>query len=245
MRIYSLDSTPSTSRVAAELGPEAEHGLVVTTPCQTAGRGQRGNSWEAEPGKNLTFSVVLRPDWPALRQFELSMLTAVVVAQCTEQLIEMPVRVKWPNDIYVGDRKICGILFENSLAGTKLDRAIIGIGLNLNQRQFRSDAPNPVSAVQLTGVEYDLEQSLHTLAAALIDAVDAYVQNPDVEQLSTSYHARLYRNDGNMHLWRDCASGSEFAATIVNVEPTGFLNLVDSDGNAHRYAFKEVQWGEK
>ena len=246
MRILQLPTATSTSRVAADLGDEAEHGLVVNTDCQTAGRGQRGNTWEAEPGRNLTFSLVLRPGhWPAVRQFELSMVAAVAVAEAVEKLLgpDHRVTVKWPNDIYVGDRKICGILFENTLSGQNLQRVINGIGENINQRRVLSDAPNPVSVFQLTGTEHPLPQALNLVASAVIDAVDAYVANPEPENMSAGYHARLYRNDGALHPWRDAATGHEFQASILHVAPTGHLSLsVPGEAAPRTYAFKEVTW---
>lgn len=168
------DTCPSTNSDPAVLDPEAPHGLVVAAREQTAGRGQRGNTWECEPGSNLSFSIVLRPgDLHAARQFCISEAVALAVAETVEEElrrngVDDPVYVKWPNDIYVGDRKICGILIENTITGTHIDKSIVGIGLNVNQREFHSDAPNPVSIIQLTARETPLQPLLDRLTSRLL-----------------------------------------------------------------------------
>ncbi len=168
------DTCPSTNSDPAVLDPEAPHGLVVAAREQTAGRGQRGNTWESGPGLNLSFSIVLRPgDLHAVRQFCISEAVALAVAETVEEElrsngVDDPVYVKWPNDIYVGDRKICGILIENTVTGTHIDKSVVGIGLNVNQREFHSDAPNPVSIIQLTARETPLQPLLDRLTARLL-----------------------------------------------------------------------------
>lgn len=144
-RIVWLDSCGSTNDALTEIDG-ADHGTVAVCRRQTAGRGQRGNKWESEPGKNLTFSILLCPDIEARSQFEMSMLVSLAVADFIDAVLgRRAAKVKWPNDIYVADGKICGILIENRLSGTMLERAVAGIGINVNQTVFRSGAPNPVS----------------------------------------------------------------------------------------------------
>lgn len=232
---------------------ETPHGTVVVTPEQTAGRGQRGNGWESAPGQNLTFSVVLRPDrWPASRQFELSMAVSVGVARALSAA--MPgeqVRIKWPNDIYVGNGKMVGMLLENTLSGCNIDRCIAGIGINVNQRRFVSDAPNPVSMSMLTGQTYDLDVLLRDVCASVLEAVDGYMRasqsdtgiltGPDaVTALSRTYHAQLWRNDGGMYRWLDTSTLQMFSASIHHVDADGPLHLTDSAGCRRRYLFKQV-----
>lgn len=241
MRIIRLDEATSTNTVAAELGDAAEHGCTVWAINQKAGRGQRGNTWEAEPGKNLTFSLVLRPSAiSAAHQFELSMLVSIATVRVFERRLGRKVLIKWPNDIYVDNKKICGILIENSLSGTRIDRAIVGIGINVNQTTFRSDAPNPVSMKQLTGEEYELEPLLTEFVSEIVDAVDYYADNTEPDELSALYASMLWRNDGAMHRWLDAASGSIISARIKGVDTTGMLTLTDADGTDRTYAFKEV-----
>ena len=156
MTIIELESVPSTNTWAKEHAEELHHADIVLTHDQTAGRGQRGNSWEAEPGMNLTFSLCLEPSsiLPS-EQFLLSEAVALGVADAVAQALGLDtqqeeITVKWPNDIYAGNRKIAGILIEHSIRGNRIAKSIAGIGLNVNQRLFRSDAPNPVSMHQLT-----------------------------------------------------------------------------------------------
>jgi BirA family transcriptional regulator, biotin operon repressor / biotin---[acetyl-CoA-carboxylase] ligase len=152
-----LDETTSTNSYLAELCdtqtcPEL---TSVYTAYQSAGRGQRGNSWESEAGANLLFSFVVYPEFlEARRQFLLSQITALALQEILSLYTE-DIRIKWPNDIYWKDKKLCGTLIENDLTGTHIGRSISGTGVNLNQEQFISDAPNPVSLFQITGKRYD------------------------------------------------------------------------------------------
>lgn len=235
-----LDVCGSTNAVLNDM-PDAPGGTVVATRCQTAGRGQRGASWEAEPGANLTFSQLFRPEkLPADRQFELSMLVSLAVADTVDSLLEdegcdKRTKIKWPNDIYVGDNKIAGILIENKLRGVQIHRSIAGIGLNVNQLSFLSDAPNPVSLKQLTSVDTPLEPLLETLTDRLADYVDNY--DGDAAALKTRYMSRLYRGDGREYTFA-LPDGTHFDAAIIDVDLDGTLHL--SDNNA--YAFKEVAY---
>lgn len=238
-RVIWLDSAASTnSELAARCGT-LPHGAVIACRCQTAGRGQRGNSWEAEPGRNLTFSLLLRPSviGPA-GSFRMSMLVAIAVAESLEQAMPgQHVSVKWPNDIYVGDMKICGILIENSFSANRIDRAIVGIGINVNQTEFRSDAPNPVSMTMLTGRTYDLGNLLGDVTRHIIETFDSYEAAPDDDDLSRRYHARLWRRHG-LHRWHDALTGEDITAAMRDVALTGHLTL-DTDP-PRTYAFKEI-----
>ena len=251
VKVLTLAQTNSTNSAAAALGDDAVHGTVVSAVCQTAGRGQRGNTWESAPGLNATFSLVLRPSgWPVLRQFELSMVISVAITRAIEQLLfqgvnaadraGLPVRIKWPNDIYIANKKVCGILIENSLHGAAIARLIMGAGVNLNQCEFLSDAPNPVSLKQLSGRDYDVTESVRHLSQAVTDSVDAYLAHPDTEALLRDYHALLWRNDGAMHSWLDTAAGTVFAAAIDSVAPDGLLTLRTPASLLRTFRFKEV-----
>ena len=267
------DTCPSTNSDPAVLDPEAPHGLVVAAREQTAGRGQRGNTWESGPGLNLSFSIVLRPAGihPA-RQFCISEAVALAVAETVEEElrsngVDDPVYVKWPNDIYVGDRKICGILIENTVTGTHIDKSIVGIGLNVNQREFHSDAPNPVSIIQLTARETPLQPLLDRLTARLLTLAGGIPSwkggilppitqhgkaascrrspNPPTppqitNPLHQTYLSRLWRNDGALHRWRDPSTGEIIDASIVDVDPDGILTLRHADTTLHPYAFKQI-----
>lgn len=160
-----LHETTSTNSYLDELcnNSSVEELTSVYTDFQTAGRGQRGNSWESEDGANLLFSFVLYPDFlEARKQFYLSQITALALQEVLSQYTD-GIRIKWPNDIYWKDKKICGTLIENDLTGIHISRSISGTGVNLNQERFVSDAPNPVSLFQITGQRYDRKEILHQL----------------------------------------------------------------------------------
>ncbi len=227
-----VDETPSTN---ALIQPDTPHGHCVAAVSQTAGRGQRGNSWEAESGKNLTFSLCLRPDaLPAARQFEVSMTVAVAVCDYLRSLVDTPqwLTLKWPNDIYFGDRKLGGILIENTINCGMIERSIVGIGINVNQKCFLSDAPNPISLIHVTGLEMQLRPLMQHLADAIVDS-----QPCDV----ATYRSHLWRGEGE-HPFRDVATGRLFRASVSDVNPDGRLVLADTAGNLREYYFKEVEW---
>ena len=152
-----LNETHSTNSYLRELimrEKEQPEGTVVITDYQTAGRGQKGNSWESERGKNLTFSILLHPNHiPPGKQFILSQLISIAIVGVLKKY-DRHFTIKWPNDIYWKEKKIAGMLIEVDLTGSSLSNAIIGIGININQRHFKSDAPNPVSLTQITGKEH-------------------------------------------------------------------------------------------
>lgn len=237
--IEILDSCPSTNAVLAAR-PDLPHGYTVVARSQTAGRGQRGNSWEAEPGKNLTFSLLLRPkELPVTRQFELSMVVALAVKEAIDNALAaygspLHADIKWSNDIYVADKKICGILIENKLAGINIERSVVGIGINVNQTVFLSDAPNPTSLALLTGAEVQLEQLLEEVVDTIVARFDAYELSPAPSQLKAAYMACLTRTSG-MHPFTDAQHG-RFYAHITDVDFDGTLTL----SNGCRYAFKEL-----
>ena len=222
--------------------------LAIVAEYQTAGKGCGSNTWESERGKNLTFSVLLHPtEIRASWQFRISEAVSVALCETLKRLFRplsssdsspdsgvQEVTIKWPNDIYVGDRKICGILIENRLKGSTITDSIVGIGLNVNQREFRSDAPNPVSIYQLTGEETDREALLQAFLKELSKAMEM-----EPEALAQAYRSRLYRREG-MHRFSD--SHGVFEAKVLNVLDDGRLVLLDTEGKARMYAFKEVQF---
>lgn len=239
MNIITVPSTPSTNTTLAEMAPELPHGTVLLTRRQSAGRGQRGNSWEAEPGKNLTMSMLLLPQGiAAAAQFAVSEAVALAVASLLDRFIDSArVKVKWPNDIYVDNRKIAGILIENVVAGASLVRCIAGIGLNINQREFLSNAPNPVSLIQLTGREENVEALCADLAETILTNME--LAEADPAALHARYLSRLWRAEGP-HPFAE-PQGAPFMAEIAGVAPDGFLTLrLCEDGSLRRYAFKEV-----
>ena len=235
-----IDEAQSTNTLMALQCAGLPHGAVIAARRQTAGRGQRGNSWESEPDSNLTFSMLLRPRViHAATQFELSMLVSLGVCDALRSACGLDIQVKWPNDIYVGDKKICGILIENSLEGHRIGRSIAGIGINVNQERFLSDAPNPVSLTTLTGRTFDLQSLLSDVSRAIVNRIDDYESSPDAGRLLSEYRALLWRSDG-YYLWHDAARDETFEGRISDVAATGLLTVTTRTGESRTYAFKEV-----
>lgn len=239
MKIITLDSTPSTNTWLRK-HPDTPHATFVAARDQTAGRGQRGNTWESEPGMNLTFSVIfcpkmIKPD----RQFAISRAVSLAIVDILRNHLPHPesISVKWPNDIYAGERKICGILIENSISCEHIIRSIAGIGLNVNQKQFFSDAPNPVSMTNLAGRCFDLDQLLQETAETIIGRFEA--EDAACGTLTEKeYMSTLWRR-GDFYPYRT-PDGDRFDADIAGVDQMGFLTLRHRDGTLSRHAFKEV-----
>ena len=225
--------------------------VVVTAEYQSAGRGQAGNTWESARGCNLLFSIQISPQWlPATNLFSLSEMIALSLRDTVEEILTAEthetgrtvrpheVTVKWPNVIYVDDKKVAGILIETELQGQIIKRAIIGVGLNINQPHFESDAPNPVSLFQLTGKT--LERSF--LLASVLGYFNHYYtksQNGELDALHSAYRQALYRGSAGT-FWPFQDVQGEFMARIVDVKPDGHLILEDQSGRLRSYAFKEV-----
>ena len=229
-KIIHIEETDSTNRWMKENG---EGEMVVVAEYQTAGKGCGSNSWESERGKNLLMSILMHPKHlQAKNQFIITQIVSVALCRTLENYIDKPVEIKWPNDIYVDNRKICGVLIENRLQGRMIKDSIIGIGLNVNQQEFRSDTPNPVSIMQLTGKETDREE----LLTRFLD-----ILNKTAESKTTcfDYQNLMYRRTGN-YLFK--TKTNCFTASIIGVNNDGRLMLQDENGLAHLFAFKEIQF---
>jgi BirA family biotin operon repressor/biotin-[acetyl-CoA-carboxylase] ligase len=242
-QIIHIEETASTNRYLQDYLQKKRlpEGSAVVAGYQTAGRGQAGNAWESAPGKNLTFSLVVYPETiPANEQFVLSQLTSLAVAE-TLQSYTGGISVKWPNDIYWMDKKICGILIENTLMGEFLQTSVIGVGLNLNQTEFTSHAPNPISLHQITGKEYNKEEVLHNLLQRFYRY---YLQalGGETEGIRQAYKESLYRKDGYHAYCESLNPTHPFDARILGVEPSGHLQLHLQSGETRRYAFKEIRF---
>ena len=257
MQIIRLDQIGSTNTYVAEHHSELLSDTVIVTDNQTAGRGQRGNSWEAEPGKNLTFTILVRPtDFRAIRQFSLSEATAVAIVDVIKETLGIETKIKWPNDIYYQDRKLAGILIEHAVMGSNIMHTIIGVGLNVNQSRFLSDAPNPVSLFQILGHEIDRNELLEKVCHRICENIASLTSDDSFEAMHKSYMHYLWRNDHRLHPFRDLIVGDTFYGSILEIEPTGHLNILEEndedpetfdastqpDGFVRRFAFKEVEW---
>lgn len=237
--IYWIDETESTQDVLLGAVSEYDNLSVAAARLQTAGRGQRGNSWLAGKGENLTFSVLLKfgaggfPSLPASRQFSIS--EAVSEGICRYLASRgIDARIKWPNDIYVRNRKICGILIENSLSGLDIATSVVGIGLNVNQKDFPPQLVNPTSMFLQTGRRYTPEEELPRL-------IDFIFPSGKLENRSEAYRSRLYRF-GEFHEYTDCSDGSVFEGRIIGVSEHGMLQVENRKGELKEFAFKEISY---
>ncbi|MPM48631.1 Bifunctional ligase/repressor BirA [bioreactor metagenome] len=240
-QIIRLEETESTNSYLRDLlkSQHLEEGSVVVADFQTAGRGQVGNSWYSDKGDNLLFSLLIYPTGiPANEQFIISRMVSLAIKNTLDQFAD-DIRIKWPNDIYWKERKIAGILIENSLQGKVIENSIIGIGLNLNQQIFPAELPNPVSLRQITATEQDKNYILDLLLKEFF-LLYRSLQRGEKQVIEDEYMLDLYRANG--YYWYEDANG-RFQAEIDNVLPSGHLVLRTLDTNEERiYAFKEVQF---
>lgn len=235
--ILYLEETNSTNTYIKELysTKRLPDGFTVCTDYQTAGRGQRGNSWEAERAKNLLFSIILYPTHLyANQQFLISEAISLAIK---DVLVEYTadISIKWPNDIYWQEKKIAGILIENALTDIMLNYSIIGVGLNVNQDEFTSNAPNPVSLKQIIG--QDLDRSI--LLRKIQDRLFYYYDQFDTELLNKVYNESLFRK-GGWHWYSDHKTA--FLAQLITVEKDGMLVLRLENNTLRTFFFKEIKF---
>lgn len=238
--LIHINETNSTNNYLQSLCSEqkVEELTVVVADFQTSGRGQRGNSWESDPGKNLLFSTVIFPEFlEARRQFLISQIISLAIKEELDTYTS-DISIKWPNDIYWKEKKICGMLIENDLMGRNISQSIAGIGININQETFHSFAPNPVSLRQITGKEFDLFEILKSIVLR-IQSYYSLLKKGNTESIVCQYEMSLFRKEG-MHRFKD--ANGEFLARIICVEPEGRLILEDEILNKRGYMFKEVEY---
>ena len=235
-----LDTIDSTMQYLArpEFSACEDSFIVATAEYQTAGRGQKGTFWESEKGKNLLLGMVLRhTHLHPTEQFYLSEICALALVE-TLDTYTAGCTIKWPNDIYYADRKVSGMLLEHTLQGATLSQTIVGIGLNINQHTFLSDAPNPVSLVQILNQEICRE----TLLDAFLQRFQTYyarLEQQDFSTIHSSYVNRLYRHNA----WATFREETDtFMGRIVDVETTGRLVIETVEGVKRKFTFKEVAY---
>ncbi len=238
-----LDETDSSnSHLTRLLGEDEaiEEGFTIWVDSQTAGRGQIGNTWLSEKGENLLFSILLKPrNVKISEQFYISEAVAVALLKTLKTIFPSEdFSLKWPNDIYFKEKKIAGILIENSLMGGEISHAIVGVGLNVNQSSFDDSLPNPISLSLITGEKFDRQSLLNKLVDAILSEVHA-LYNGDFNQVRCVYMNMLFRKDLFSKYYD---SNGEFRAVIKDVEPNGRLHLKLENGEERSYFFKEVEF---
>ena len=236
--IIHLKEVHSTNRYTAEMlsnsVPIAD-GSVIMADFQTAGKGQSAAIWESMPKENLLLSVYYRPHFLKIAdQFMLSIAISLAICDFLKKHIEN-VTIKWPNDIYVGDQKIAGILIENSLQQDVIKNSIIGIGLNINQKTFSAQAKNACSLSQLTGLQYDLQQKLQILCECIEERYES-IKTEDYLSIRLAYLQQLYRFQQPANY---LINGQVQLGTIEGIDEFGRLSL-SINGSMHYFNNKEI-----
>ena len=237
-QLFFLPVCKSTNSEAQQLllKNEATEGCVVLTDEQTQGRGQRGNSWEAAPGKNITLSVILSPVFLAVRhQFYLNMAVSLAVLDLLHEQGLEQARVKWPNDLYFEDRKLGGILIENTVTSQSIQHSIVGIGLNVNQLHFGIGTATSLAAE--VGTQLDVKRLVNRLLE-LLEKRYLELRSGRIDKLKYEYLQALYRyQEEHGYL----IGTEEIQGRIMGVDEDGRLAL-EIDGGLRYFGFKEITY---
>ena len=234
--IIYLPTCHSTNDVASDLVSNSAtlEGVFVITDQQIKGKGQRGNTWLSQKGENIMFSLILKPTFlNPMKQFYLNMISSLAVMRTVQHFLPNElIRVKWPNDVLVGQEKVAGILIENSLSGSEVSSSIFGIGLNVNQNDFQG--LNATSMAKKANVQFDKQQVLEILFSE-IERLYLALNNRDELGIKAEYLENLYGYGSKIRLY----SEYEFEGEIIDVDNSGLLNVRDG-ANVHEFDFKEV-----
>ncbi len=239
----SIDSTNSEARRRLLANAKMS---VYAAKFQTAGRGQRGNKWSSEAGQNLTFSVLLNfthpqmPDFAVRNQFLLSIVASLSVSDLLRKL-NICNTIKWPNDIYIGRRKVCGMLIENIVGNAGLEHSIIGIGLNLNQTEFPPELVNPTSVLVSSGLKTVPEDVLDDFLDIFSGYMPYLSDIEGINEIRNKYVSRLF-GLGVSREYHDCLRNVDFTGTIKGISEEGLLLMEMPDKTVSNYSFKEVSY---
>ncbi|MNK38085.1 Bifunctional ligase/repressor BirA [compost metagenome] len=238
IKLSAVDSTNNYLKKLTSNSEPVPEGTVIMAEHQFAGRGQLDNVWHAAPGKNLTFSLLLRPSFISVdKQFVLNMLISVALNNVLFKYLPVGLSVKWPNDIYVGDKKIGGILIENILVGSKIKQSIIGIGLNINQSVFANDLKERITSIsQILQQDVNLMVLLNEICTQ-IEQLYLKMKSGAITTLQDLYVSKLYRLN---KLEKYSAKGEVFEGTIEGISAQGLLRIKPFDGQVVEFGFKEV-----
>ena len=244
--IIWFESIDSTNLEARRNMSDIDTMRVYAAKFQTAGRGQRGNKWLSSAGENLTFSIAVKPDdkiLPVLQASEQFLISVISTLTIDDYLDSIGIRseIKWPNDIYVRNKKICGMLIENGIGSQGLCSSIIGIGLNLNQTEFSPELMNPTSVRLISGLHISPEAALPEIIALFSKRASQLFSPGGKEALVNDFEHRMYRR-GLQCRYRDNISEEEFAGTIKGISEEGLLLMEMPDNKLRKYSFKEVSY---
>lgn len=232
-----IESVDSTNNFAVNLLKESKPvpGTTVLAKHQTAGRGQRGNTWEVDPDLNLTFSVIVYPEIPVARVHQLNFMVALALTKALRTFVPSAL-IKWPNDILAGTKKLAGVLIENQFRGNQIASSVIGVGVNVNQLEF-SKSLNACSLKSITGVDYDLDQVFHEIYIQL-DFYLNILMEQNFTLLSKSYHENLFGRDEER---RFIDANGEFSGVIQGVDDNGSLKIKCDEG-IRKFDLKEIRF---
>ena len=240
-----LNEVGSTNNYLKQLASNSKplpEGTVIMAENQYAGRGQQQNGWFAQPGKNLTFSILLKPSFlKVTEQFDLVRAISLGVFDAFAPLLGTGLKIKWPNDIYYSDRKLGGMLIENMIQGGQIKNAIAGIGLNINQENFPGWLPNAVSLKQILHTDYDLK----TLLSDICGHVEAWylkLKAGKTADIRECYLARLYWLNETRTFK---SKNGLFRGTITDVGYTGILKVQNNNGQELEFSLKEIEFINK
>ncbi|MFH0896359.1 MAG: biotin--[acetyl-CoA-carboxylase] ligase [Bacteroidota bacterium] len=240
--IIVLNSISSTNDYACDLiqRKTATSGMIIRAFMQTEGRGHGTNVWISPSGENLTFSLILFPEkLHASKQFVLTQILCLSILDfLTELAGDQQFRIKWPNDIYSGEKKICGILIENAITGEWITHSVMGAGININTTEFPKTLPNPVSLKLITQQSHRVDQCLDLLIKKM-NCRFALIDEEFHKQLDEEYEKNLFRKDAlHKFIYQD----KEIEATIRGVCEFGQLVLEKKDGSQLICGFKEIEY---
>lgn len=240
-KIKNYDEIISTNTFAVNLLKHERpcEGTVISTKKQTGGKGHGVNQWESEPGMNLTISIILYPVFlKADEQFFLSMAISLGIRDFLELFTEN-IYIKWPNDIYVSDDKIAGILIENSISGNNFDYCVAGIGININQEKFTEAASNPTSLIQITGRKHSLDNSLNLLCRRLDFRYNQLKEEKNRQSIKANYLMNLYHYQEFVQFKHE---NKKFTAKITGIDPSGRLIILHENGKTEIFGFHEISF---
>lgn len=235
-----LEQVGSTNEAMKEMARDEalDEGFTIYTLNQISGRGQQGKEWVNSPGESLALSVFLKPDFlQADQAYGISVAIAVATREFLEETFDLPAEIKWPNDIYIKDKKVSGILIENQIQGSKVSQSIIGIGINFNQSTFPEDMPRAASLKMLTGEEQTILARIGYLTQKL-DRLYRMLEEGGIEQLKERYLKHMYGLDTPRLYVID---GEEITATARGIDQAGRL-LLDIEGKSKAFSQGEVTW---
>lgn len=239
INLIALEEVASTNEYLKKIiDKNTPEGTIVITNKQTKGKGQQSNKWESEEGKNLTFSLLLKPFIMAEQIFMISKVVSLGIIDALLSELGIKFKIKWPNDIYYENKKLAGILIENQMSGERVNHSIIGIGININQEKFLSDAPNPISLKNIIKKNLELNKMLNKI----IDHIAIWyeiLRYEQLEKINLAYWQSLYRNEGYHHFM---SQKGKIKAKIIEVKNDGKLILETSEKKRMGFYLREISF---